>query len=190
MPPIYIYSDESSDRNRRDGIFSIAGIAISASVWAIRQRLQGVEKSSGKGDKDWHRTKNPKERYQYIRGVLAIPELQGCGFSQLHQYPKNPFDGTAETLAAAIRYFRRGDDSQPCTVIHEGFGSATRRQLQSRLKEMGIRDSRVEAGSMATEPRVRLADALAGFSRLVRSNATTAGYYAGLPYEAWLVTLM
>jgi hypothetical protein len=188
MPPVYVYSDESSDRDRKRGIFSVAGIAISAHVWAIRNRLQAAERRSGKGDKDWHRTKDPKERRRYIELVLQIPELRGCGFRRIYQHPTDQFEATVETLARVVRRFRGGDRGELCILTHEGFGKATRSQLRSRVRDIGIRDFLVEPGSMA-EPRVRLADALAGFSRLVHSTSTMLDFYDGLPYQEWFVDL-
>jgi len=73
--------------------------------------------------------------------------------------------------------------------VHQGFNYITREQVRKILADVGAEGVEVEAGSMENEPRVRLADAPAGFSVLVRSGSKTRDMLSDLPYGDWFVDL-
>ena len=183
MERVYIYTDESNDLH--GGVLSIAGLALTDHVWAVRNKLLKVEGQSGKGSRDWHKTKEVRTRVRYLELVVQIEELTGCLFFQTHAHSTNSFDATVETLSNAILEFGGG---RQCIAIHEGFTRSTRLKLQKALRAVQ-QNVEVRAGSIKNEPRVRLADSLAGFCRLMHSDSARKGAYDGLDYEAWLLAL-
>ena len=183
MQRVYFYSDESKDGAR----FVVAGVAISAHANVIRKKLLRAERSSGKGISDWHKTKDPKTRHRYLQEVLNIAQLRDCAFSWVYEgQPGNQFEATVTALESAIDYFGQG---KQCVLIHEGFTHGTREKMKRRLKERGVEGVEVKSGSLENEPRVRLADALAGFSRLMRSGSAQTDALSDLRYDGWFVNL-
>jgi hypothetical protein len=180
---VYIYTDESNDPH--GGILSIAGLALTDHVWAVRNKLLKIEELSGKDSRDWHKTKEVKTRVRYLELVVEVEELAGRLFFQTHPHPVNSFDATVETLSNAILEFGAG---RQCVTIHEGFTGATRLKLQKALRALE-HNAVVDSGSIRNEPRVRLADSLAGFCRLMHSGSAKKGAYDGLDYETWILAL-
>lgn len=182
MERVFFYSDESKDSAR----FAVAGVAIAAHANIIKRKLLRAERESGKGARDWHDTKDSKVRRRYIEEVLRIPQLDGCAFSYVYEAEVNPFEATVVVLQKAIARFAAG---RRCVIVHEGFMRTTREKTKRRLRELGLDNVTVEAGRIKNEPRIRLADALAGFSRIIRSDSKHKDAFAGLEYEGWFLSL-
>lgn len=183
MERAYFYSDESKDGSR----FVVAGVTISAHANVIKAKLLRAEKESGKGARDWQKTKDPKVRRRYIEAVLNIPQLDGCGFRCVYPATVNPFEATVAALDRAMVQFGAG---KRCVLVHEGFSRGTREKMKAWLsRERPAGQVSVEAGRLENEPRVRLADALAGFCRVMGSDSVHRDALEGLPYDGWFVDL-
>lgn len=187
MQRAFFYSDESHHHHGRPELFAVAGLVVSAHANVIKEKLIRAERQSGKGTVKWNRTKDPKIRRRYLEEILKIPQLQGCAFCVVHDQPVNPFQATVGSLQRAVEHFGNG---RRCVLVHQGFNHETRQRLRQDLMEAGVAgDITVEPGSMANEPRVRLADALAGFICLMRSGSHTVDLYSDLPHEGWFTDL-
>jgi hypothetical protein len=188
MQRVFVDSDES--KHRAADLFVVAGIALTGYFDDTRQRLLQVEEESGKGVVKWQRATNPRTRRRYLAGVLGIKHLRGSAFYRAfrdtHAEPVNPYWSTVETLGMVVNHFGAG---RAAILVHQGLNYETRRNLRSYLQDTGHNNVRVEPGNMATEPRVRLADTLAGFCALLHSNSAMLDTYNGLPYGGWFLNL-
>jgi len=183
---VILYSDESGHKGQDIRLFTVAGVAISAHANVIKQKLVRAEKVSGKGTSKWQKTKSHQIRRHYLEEVLKIQQLNGCAFQRPYEGEVNAFEATADALRAAVEEFA---GNKHCVLVHQGFNAKTRTKLRDELRRAGIDNITVESGSMENEPRVRLADALAGFAGLIRSDSHIVDIYNGLPYEGWFVEL-
>lgn len=189
MSRVLFYSDESYGKGASPSI-AIAGIAIEDYHNVIWQGLLKAEENSGKTTKDWRKTRDRKQRRNYLEMALGIPYLTGRVFYRVFDTPQNRWMARIEALSAAANQFA---PDKPTVIYQEGFTKANRALLKLDLEREGVNVEEARPGSVVENPMIRLADSLAGFFRLMRTNPLGGNpdprdYFGHLMYD-WFVEL-
>ena len=164
---LYCYVDESG-QDTLGQLFVVSVVIAKEDRAALRQRLERLEKTSGKGQVKWHRTK-PVARLAYIRAVLALPLPTGAllcyeVWTHTKDYPRK----TVLTVARAISHTQT--DDHKTTVFVDGLQKAECRWFAGRLRDLGIWTKKVRGvHTDEADALMRLADALCGFARVARA---------------------
>lgn len=167
--------------------FVIAGIALDGIKSEIAYVLTKLETQTGKGEKDWHSTKDAAIRIRYIEGLLAASQLVGRVFfgGEPAITSEHYWSTRVNVLAEAIRHYSHGGRCHH-EIAHEGLTGRPRHQLLKDLRSRGVKRVTVEPANIVRDPETRCADALAGYIRTKLFEDSEWG--RGLPdLPSWLV---
>lgn len=187
MPRVCFHSDDSF---RKSGCeFVTAGLALDGIKSEIKTILTKIESRSGKGQRDWHSTKDPLIRARYVEGVLSSSPFVGRVFYRAAPRLQSSeyWDFRVEALTLAVlKYTHRGRCHHE--IAQEGFTAGSRLKLQRELKGRGLKRVTVEPCDVGVDEEIRCADALAGFIRTkLFDGAGSSELLPALP--DWLLNL-
>lgn len=165
---IYCYVDETG-QDTMGTLFLVSIIVAEGEHDSLREKLQEIEHASGKGMRKWMKTR-PKQKVNYIRKVLKIPEFKGKLCYAVYRGETDYLSSTVLATAQAIKTHVTTDyravvfvDGLPKSQVH-WFGTELRHMRVNIDKVRGVR--REEADSL-----MRLADALCGFVRQTKEGS-------------------
>lgn len=177
---MYCYVDESGQHTEGD-VFSVAAVIVNT-VEArdkVEHMLMKIEGTTGKGSAKWAKTYYPK-KVQYLRAIATITDLKGCLFYSIYTDTQDYVSLTVDTIAQAVR--RHAIGKYKVRVVIDGLRKrAEQQQIAKRLKQEGVAYKKVRGAKDENSPWIRLADAIAGFSR---------DAYEGKPYTQNLYSEM
>lgn len=160
---LFCYVDETG-QDTLGQLFVVSVVIAKEDRVALRQRLERIEQTTGKGQVKWHRTK-PAARVAYIRDLLALPLPEGAllcyeVWTHTKDYPRK----TVLSVVRAISHTQT--DDYKATVFVDGLQKAECRWFAGRLRDLGIWTKKVRGmHTDKADALMRLADALCGFVR-------------------------
>ena len=160
---LYCYVDESGQDTKGELFLVSMVVAENEHDW-LRERLEKIEKLSGKGRRKWMKSR-PAQKTSYIQEVLNIPDLANKLCYAIYRHTTDDYlSSTVLATAQAIKTYITGDykavifvDGLPQSLV-PWFGTELRHLRIKAEKVRGMR--REEADAI-----MRLADALCGFVR-------------------------
>ena len=167
MQKLYCYIDESG-RHREEETFIVSVVITEEEREELRERLEEIEKDSGKGRVSWVGAKD-KARVAYIKRVLATPAFKGkLNYATYHPSTEH-LANTVLTTARAISIYVRG--KYKATIFVDGLPKSQTRWFGSELRHLRIRTQKVRGiRKEEADALMRLADAVAGFARAAISG--------------------
>ncbi len=124
----------------------------------------------------------------YLISVTNIQELKNCLFYSIHTNTRDYVRATVETIAQVIHQYVKN----PCkvTVVIDGLDKKSKQQISRRLKQEGILYKKVRGIRDEGSAWIRLADAVAGFSRHAYENKPyTQTLYSEMQQKGFLIQL-
>ena len=188
MNNIYCYVDESGQDTQGE-FFSVSVIMVNTVQLRDEgeRRLLSVEKRTGKGIAKWKNT-NYVRRENYLRAITDLAELKGCLFYSIHIDTRDYIGSTVDTIARAIRQYVT--DKYRVTVMIDGLNKKTVRGIAKRLRQEGVVCRKVRGVKDESSAWIRLADAIAGFSRHAYENKSyTLNLYHEMQHRGFLIQL-
>jgi hypothetical protein len=162
MHKLYCYVDETG-QDTRGRLFIVSVIVTGVEREQVIELCESIEQTTGKGRVKWIKARYDK-RLAYIRRVLQEPVFQGKLYFAVYQDTRDYQSLTIQTIAETILAHAR----QPykATVLIDGLPRSRRREVGSRLRNLGIRIRKVRGVRKDEyDALIRLADALCGFVR-------------------------
>ena len=188
MNNIYCYVDESGQDTQGD-FFYVSVIIVNT----VRLRDEGerrlldIESRTGKGRAKWTNT-NYVKRANYLQSVTNIVALRDCIFYSRHINTRDYITSTVDTIVQAIRQYVT--DEYRATIEIDGLNKKTVRGIAKLLKEKGVICRKVRGVKDENNAWIRLADAIAGFSRHAYENKPyIQNLYSDLQGRGFLIQL-
>ena len=186
---MYCYVDESGQHTQGD-FFSVAAVimhTIEGRDSAERMLLK-MERKTGKGSTKWSKTRYVK-KVQYLQAITTITELKSCLFYSIYTDTQDYVSLTVDTIAQAVR--QHAIDKYKVTVVIDGLSKRVeQQQIAKRLKHEGVAYKKVRGAKDENSACIRLADAIAGFSRdAYEGKPYTQGLYSDLKRQGFLIQL-
>lgn len=186
---MYCYVDESGQHTGGD-VFSVAAVIVNT-VEArdkVEHMLLKVERTTGKGSTKWTKTYYPK-KVQYLQAIATITDLKGCLFFSIYTDTQDYVSLTVDTIAQAVRQHAVG--KYKVRVVIDGLSKRVeQQQIAKQLKQEGVAYKKVRGAKDENSPWIRLADAIAGFSRHAYENKTyTLNLYHEMQQRGFLIQL-
>jgi hypothetical protein len=188
MNNIYCYVDESGQDTQGD-LFSVSVIMVNTVQLRDEgeRRLLSVEKRTGKGIAKWTNT-NYVRRENYLRAVTNLTGLKNCIFYAIHIDTRDYISSMADTIVRSIR--QHVTDRYKATIVIDGLDKETVRGIAKRLKQEGVICRKVRGVKDESSAWIRLADAIAGFSRHAYENKSYAlNLYHEMQQRGFLIQL-
>ena len=188
MNNIYCYVDESGQDTHGD-FFSVSVIMVNTVQLRDEgeRRLLSVERGTGKGISKWTNT-NYVRRENYLRSITDLTELKDCIFYAIHIDTRDYISSTVDTIDRAIR--QHVSDKYRVTIVIDGLDKKTVREIAKRLKQGGVVCRKVRGVKDESSAWIRLADAIAGFSRHAYENKPyTLSLYHEIQQRGFLIQL-
>lgn len=144
-------------------LFIVAVVLLEGDPLAIAAYCEELEISSGKQKTKWRKAKHAR-RLNYLRRVFASTALHGrlcfVVFHDTQAYEKS----TIEAISRVTRHFTT--DDYRLAVYVDGLSKSKRQAYGAALRRSGIATHKVQGVAKdENNPLVRLADAVAGFTR-------------------------
>ena len=159
---LYMYVDESG-QDTKGQLFVVAATIMRAEEQErLRQFLERVERAVGK-DKKWTKAKR-HQRQGYITQVLRAPALHERLFYATFTQTTAYLPCVLATIAGAVTQFSQGH-AHSITICIDGLQQGVRHHVATALRQRQIRVEKVRGVDERHDALMRLADALAGFTR-------------------------
>ena len=163
---LYAFVDESGQDTLGE-LFVVATVLTAENHERVRQSLERLERSSGKGLRKWMKA-TPRQRLAYMTAVLQMPVLHGQLFAAHFTQTTTYLPCILSTITQAVT---AGAAGQPirATILIDGLQKTLRQDvataLRAQLHPQQIRLEKVRGLDEQSDALMRLADALAGFVR-------------------------
>ncbi len=190
MNNIYCYIDESGQDTRGE-FFSVSVVIVNTTQFrdAGERRLLNIERETGKGIAKWKRT-NYVRKESYLQAITTIAKLEGSLFYSIHINTRDYIGATVDTITRVVQQRMTGTDKYRLTVIVDGLNKKERQQIAKRLRKEGVAYKKVHGVRDESSAWIRLADALAGFSRDAYEDKPYApNLYSDLQQRGFLIRL-
>ena len=190
MSKIYCYVDESGQHTQGD-FFSVAVVIVNATELRDEgeRRLLDVERRTGKGIAKWTNT-NYVKKESYLRAITDLAELKSCLFYSIHTDTRSYVGATVDTIARVVQQHTTNTDTYKLIVVVDGLHKKERQQIARGLKQAGVVYKKVRGVRDESSAWIRLADAIAGFSRHVYENKPyTRSLYSDMQRRGFLIQL-
>ena len=188
MNNIYCYVDESGQDTQGE-FFSVSVVIVNSVQLRDEgeRRLLDIKRKTGKGIAKWMKT-NYVKKEGYLRAITDLAELKGCLFYSIHIDTRDYIGSTVDTIARAIRQYVT--DKYRVTVMIDGLNKKTVRGIAKRLRQEGIVCRKVRGVKDESSAWIRLADAIAGFSRHAYENKPyTRSLFSHMQQQEFLIQL-
>ena len=188
MNNIYCYVDESGQDTQGD-FFSVSVIMVNTVQLRDEgeRRLLSVERGTGKGIEKWTNT-NYVKKENYLRAITDLIELKNCIFYAIHIDTRDYISSTVDTIVQSIRQYVT--DRYRVMIMIDGLDKKTVRGIAKRLKQEGVVCRKVRGVRDESSAWIRLADAIAGFSRHAYENKPyTLNLYHEMQQRGFLIQL-
>jgi predicted GTPase len=164
---LYCYVDETGQDT--EGEFFLVSVVVTESDRErLRQQLESIEKTSGKGQRKWIRVRH-NQRVAYIREVLKIPALKGRLNYAIHRHTTDYLPRAILTTARAITL--HATDDYQAVVFVDGLRKSQTKWFGAELRHLRVRTAKVRGVRREeADALMRLADAIAGFVRAAISG--------------------
>ena len=159
---IYCYVDETG-QDTLGQLFIVAIVILEDQLEQIRSLLLNIEKQSGKHQKKWQKTRN-QERLNYIELILENKKLAKSLFFCSYQNAGREYLPLVIYSIANILNLDENRNKEAYLTI-DALNQKERSFIASRLRRFNLDISKIVGKRDQSEPILRLADALAGFSR-------------------------
>lgn len=159
---LYCYVDETG-QDTAGKLFIVAIIVLASDLEIIRKRLQEIEVQSGKHEKKWQKTRN-QERLNYIQLILKETNLSRSFFFCSYQNAGREYLPLMVYSIANVLNTDENKNKETHLTI-DALNKKERFFISSRLRRLNLNISKVVGKRDQSEPILRLADALAGFTR-------------------------
>lgn len=186
---MYCYVDESGQHTEGD-VFSIAAVIVNTIEVRdkVEHMLLKIEGATGKGSTKWAKTYYRK-KVQYLHAIATITDLKGCLFYSIYTDTQDYVSLTVDTIAQGVRRHAIGKDK--VRVVIDGLSKGVeQQQIAKQLKQEGVAYKKVRGAKDENSPWIRLADAIAGFSRHAYENKPyTLNLYHEMQQRGFLIQL-
>lgn len=187
MQKLYCYVDETG-QDAGSAFFVVVAVMTEESE-QLKEKLQGIEKSAGVGNKKWRKTRS-SNRCRYLQTLLEQHVGFGSIFFGAYKKPLPYFFPVLETIEKSIK--AKADQTYRAIVVVDGIDNKKASELTGALRLKGVTLDFVRSGRDESEALIRLADRWAGCVRraredknseeaLVMQNALAQGYLQSLP---------
>ncbi len=188
LDKIYCFVDESG-QHTRGKVYCVAAVIVNTITIrdAVEQKLIGIERNVKKGAAKWKSTRD-SIREDYLRSIANIQDLKGCLYFAIHFNTIDYINATVDTITQAINQHIK----KTCQVIIviDGLDNKSKQRISRRLKERGILYKKVSGIKDEGSAWIRLADAIAGFSRQASENRPyTLSLYPEMKQKGFLTQL-
>lgn len=163
---LYAFVDETGQDTGGE-LFIDAVVIAEQDVDAMRQACQRIERENEKGAWKWHRVSSTRQA-AYARRVMNDTTFCDRLFFSVHRGSRDYFSRTMDTIGCALEAFD-ADDAK-VTVVIDGLPPAHEQQVSHALHRRGVHTRKVRGARDASEPLIRLADALCGLVRAARDG--------------------
>ena len=186
---MYCYVDESGQHTQGD-FFSVAAVIVN--TVEVRDKMEHIllkiEGTTGKGSTKWAKTRYVKKT-RYLQAITTITELRSCLFYSIYTDTQDYVSLTVDTIAQAVR--QQAMDKYKVTVVIDGLSKRVeQQQIAKRLKRAGVAYKKVRGARDENSACIRLADAIAGFSRdAYEDKPYTQNLYSDLKRRGFLIRL-
>ena len=190
MNNIYCYVDESG-QDTQGKFFSVSAVIVSTVLLRDEgeQRLLNIERESGKGISKWKRT-NYIKRENYLRAITTMVMLKNSLFYSIHLNTRNYIAATVDTIVRAVQRYRTDIGKYRLMIVIDGLNKKERQQIAKQLRKAGVMYKKVRGAKDESSVWIRLADAIAGFSRDTYGNKPyTQNLYSDMQQRGFLVRL-
>lgn len=185
---VYCYVDESGQHTQGKS-FSVAVILVNEvdALKRVEKQLIDIEKKTKKGTLKWKST-HYSVKEKYLRNVMAISELKNCIFYSIYTNTRSYVYSTVETIVEAIKKYVT--KPYKVSVMIDGLNKKTRQRIIRHLKQEGVMYKKVRGMKDEGSAWIRLADAIAGFSRHVdEKKPYTQSLYPEMKRNRFLIQL-
>jgi len=186
---MYCYVDESGQHTQGD-FFSVAVVIVNTIEARdnTERMLLAMERKTGKGSTKWAKTHYVKKT-QYLQAITTITELKGCLFYSIYTDTQDYVSLTVDTIAQAVR--QHAIDKYKVTVVIDGLSKRVeQQQIAKQLKQEGVAYKKVRGAKDENSTWIRLADAIAGFSRDVYEDKPyTQNLYSEIQKKGFFIRL-
>jgi hypothetical protein len=190
MSKIYCYVDESGQHTQGD-FFSVAVVIVNATELRdeVERRLLDIEIETGKGITKWTHTSYVKKE-NYLRAITTIAKLESALFYSIHINTRDYVSATVDTIARVAQQLTTNTEKYKLTVIVDGLSKKEKQQIAKQLRKKGVVYRKVRGARDGSSAWIRLADAIAGFSRDVYENKPyTQNLYSDMQQRGFLIQL-
>ena len=190
MNNIYCYVDESGQDTQGD-FFSVAAVIVKTVEMrdSVENALMEVERTTEKGSTKWTKTHYDK-KVQYLRTIATLSELKGCLFYSIYTDTRDYVGATVDTIARMVQQQVTDIETHGLIVVVDGLDKQERQQIAKRLKQAAVVYRKVRGARDEGSAWIRLADAIAGFSRHAYENKPyTLNLYHEMQQRGFLIQL-
>ena len=167
MQKIYCYVDETGQDTKGE-LFLVSVVIAKDERDNLIEKLEGIERSTGKGRVKWMRASD-KARVAYIRRVLSAPVFKGKLHYAFYHDATNYLSLTILTTARAITASVVGE--YRATIFIDGLQKTQIPLVGTELRHLHINTKKVRGvRDEESNALIRLADALCGFTRAALSG--------------------
>lgn len=165
MNKVYYFVDESGQHTQGD-FFTVAVVIVRGSGLRdkVEQELLRVEKKVRKGTLKWTKT-NYEKKQNYLRSVINIVGLENSFFYSIYFDTQDYVQSTVDTVTKSIQQQVTSMGKCESVVIVDGLNKAEKQHFARKLRKKGVVDGKVRGAKDENNAWIRLADAIAGFSR-------------------------
>ncbi|MFO7631353.1 MAG: DUF3800 domain-containing protein [Caldilinea sp.] len=156
------YVDESGQDTNGE-FFIVAIVVVGGDRERLRQRCIDIEAQARKGVRKWAKS-NRERRLAYIQSVLGDAELRGRLHFAFYRFTQDYLAATVQTISLALHRVTVGEEYK-ATVLIDGLSRADERKVGLLLRCSGMSVQKVRGIDDESEPLIRLADAICGFTR-------------------------
>jgi hypothetical protein len=174
LKKLFCYVDETG-QDTLGKLFVVSVVIASQHRDQLRETLERIEHSSGKGQVKWRRAKRGA-RESYARSVLSLQALTGAIFFDSYPNTANYPIKTVSTVARAVARF--GARGAKATIFVDGLRRSEYQWFGVELRHLGVKVAKVRGVRREeADALMRLTDAVCG---IVRAAILGEATYAGL----------
>ena len=170
MPPkqkLYCYVDETG-QDTRGALFIVTVIITAENRDHLRELLEHIEQTSGKGQVKWIAARDDTRR-TYISTILADSRFKQTINYARHHSGTDYLHWTVLTTARAVAAHTTGE--YEATVFVDGLPKSKRESFGAALRDLNIKTKKIRGvRKEESDALVRLADAACGFVRAALSG--------------------
>jgi hypothetical protein len=170
MEKLYCYVDETG-QDTRGRFFLVALILTQVQREDLRQRLQAIERRSGKVAQKWTDT-TLAQKHAYLQALFHTTAFQGTMFYREFAGRTDYLTCTIEAIAQGITH--KAHATYRATVIIDSLGKREGILVGASLRRRGVHIKKVRGIPHRSDEFIRLADAVAGFTRDYQEGAAYA----------------
>lgn len=158
----YLYVDETG-QDTAGALFIVGVVVVSPEIRdELADRLAEIEQRTAKGLRKWKKSERAR-RLDYMRVVLRELASMFSLFYGIHHNTRDYTAATVETVAAVIVLAAAGEDR--ATVLIDALSTEGRKEIGVMLRRRLVRADVRGVRRDESNPLIRLADAIAGFTR-------------------------